>query len=159
MALVPAGWLAKLAGSTDSPRRTAAAFALGVFLSFSPLFGLQIAIGIGTAAALRLNRVAVFIGLCSNLPWLMVPWYALTTAAAAAVLGVPLTSDFGRRLEEAFALSVYGGAFWKKLMELVWPFLGSFILGSTLGAIVVSAVAYVGTARFLARAHASRSSP
>lgn len=150
---------AKLAGSTDPPRRTAAAFALGVFLSFSPFFGLQIAVGLGTAFALRLNRVAVFVGLCSNLPWLMVPWYALTTAAGAALLGVPLTRDLSTRLEEIFELSFYSAVFWKRLIDFAWPFLGSFILGSTLGAMVVAALAYVATARFLSRAEASRIMP
>src|SRR5688572_9513272 len=60
-------WLARLAESRDTPRRTAAAFALGVFLSFSPFLGLQIVTGLTLAIALRLSRVATLVGLCVNL--------------------------------------------------------------------------------------------
>ena len=37
---------------------------------------------------LRLSRVVVLIGLCANLPWIMVPWYTLTTVTAAAAMGI-----------------------------------------------------------------------
>jgi len=52
----------------EAPRRTAMALAIGVGLSFSPLLGLQILIGIGAAVAFRLSRIAVFVGLCANVP-------------------------------------------------------------------------------------------
>ncbi len=52
----------------DSPSRTAAAFALGVFFSFSPFFGLQIVVSMAIAFAAGLNRLAVFVGLNANLP-------------------------------------------------------------------------------------------
>src|SRR5262245_2098876 len=47
----------------DTPRRTAAAFALGVFFSFSPFLGLQIALSMALAFLLGLNRLAVLVGL------------------------------------------------------------------------------------------------
>ena len=148
------GWLVRLAGLSDTPRRTAAAFALGVFLSFSPFFGFQIAIGFGTAMALRLNRMAVLIGLCTNLPWLMVPWYAMTTAAGAAVLGVPMAPDLAPGLREIFKASVYSREFWSGLGDLLWPFLWSFILGTTVSAALLGVVTYIVTARLISRAHA-----
>lgn len=151
------GWMGRLARVGDTPHRTAAAFGLGVFLSFSPLFGLQIAIGIGAAIVLRLNRIAVVIGLCSNLPWLMVPWYALTTAAGAAILGVPIAADFTTRLKAAFSLTVYSREFWIRIMELLGPLVGAFILGSSLGAVLLGGIAYLVTARLLARAQATDS--
>jgi uncharacterized protein len=149
------GWMGRLARVGDTPHRTAAAFGLGVFLSFSPLFGLQIAVGIGAAIVLRLNRIAVVIGLCSNLPWLMVPWYALTTAAGAAILGVPIAADFTTRLKAAFSLTVYSREFWIRIMELLGPLVGAFILGSSLGAVLLGGIAYLITARLLARAQAT----
>jgi uncharacterized protein (DUF2062 family) len=149
------GWMGRLARVGDTPHRTAAAFGFGVFLSFSPLFGLQIAIGIGAAMLLRLNRIAVVIGLCSNLPWLMVPWYAVTTAAGAAILGVPIAADFTARLKSTFAVSVYSREFWIRIMDLMGPLLGSFILGSSVGAVLLGGIAYLVTARLLARALSS----
>src|SRR5262245_66491344 len=46
----------------DTPQRTAAAYALGVFLGFSPLLGLHTILGLILAFALSLNRVAVLLG-------------------------------------------------------------------------------------------------
>lgn len=152
------GWIASLAGLSEPPRRTAAAFAVGVFLSFSPLFGIQIAIGLAAAIALRLNRVAVFVGLCTNLPWLMVPWYALTTAAGAALLGVPVSSDFAARIRHVFELPLYSREFWARLSHLVWPFLGSFLLGSTIGAALLGGIAYFSAARVITRIRAGQDS-
>ncbi|HVL69597.1 MAG TPA: DUF2062 domain-containing protein, partial [Vicinamibacterales bacterium] len=136
----------------DTPRRTAAAFAFGVFLSFSPLLGLQIALGLSTAFLLKLSRVAVFAGLCTNLPWLMVPWYTLTTVTGAALLRARVETDlqaaFGRLLD----LPVYRAEFWTGAVDLLAPFFWSFMVGSILGAAIVGAVAYVSVARLLATA-------
>ena len=146
------GWLMRrLAGVSDSPRKIAAAFALGVFLSFSPFLGLQVAAGLGLSIALRLNRAAVLVGLCTNLPWVMVPWYALTTAAGAAMLRVPLGTDVSARIQELFALPVYRAAFWEGAAEIAGPLLSSFLVGSTLGAMIVAAIAYAASVRIIAR--------
>jgi uncharacterized protein len=147
----PAAWLSRLAGLADSPRRTAAAFAVGVFFSFSPFFGLQIVSGFGIAMALRLNRVAMFAGLCANLPWLMVPWYAVTTTVGAAMLGVPLADDITGRIGGLLELPVSRAAFWERAGALIQPFVWPFVLGSTIGALVVASVAYLVMTRLIAR--------
>ena len=135
-------WLARLADSRDTPRRTAAAFALGVFLSFSPILGLQTITALVLAFALRLSRVAVLVGVCVNLPWIMVPWYTLTTAAGAYALGVPIAVDFRQRLGALFDLPIYRWTFWERAVDLVWPFIGSFVVGSTMGALIMAWLAY-----------------
>ena len=131
------------------PRRTAAAFALGVFLSFSPFMGLQIAVGIGAALLFRLSRAVVFAGLCTNLPWLMLPWYTLSTAAGAFILRAPITTDLSTELPRLFDLSITSAAFWTQAFDIVSPFLWSFLVGSTGGALLMGAVSYVVTARYL----------
>ena len=68
-----ARWIEALLHIHDTPERTAAAFALGVFFSFSPFLGLQVAASFSLAFLFRLNRVAVFAGLNANLPWFVVP--------------------------------------------------------------------------------------
>lgn len=141
----------KLAGSTESPRRTAAAFAFGTFLSFSPFLGLQIATGMTVAFLLRLNRGAVFIGLCTNLPWFMIPWYTGTTMLGGVVLGRPLAADFSGRLAALLALPFYRAEFWERAYEIVAPFFWSFVVGSTICAAVVGLLAYGVTAPMLAR--------
>src|SRR5262245_37839324 len=125
------GVVDKLAGTSTSPRRTAAAFSLGVFLSFSPFLGLQIAVGMGLAFLLKLSRPAVFIGLCANLPWILVPWYTLTTILGGILLDRPIAADFRQRFDALMELSFYTAQFRSQAYDLVAPFFWSFIIGST----------------------------
>ena len=152
---VPLPWwrrlVARLAALGDSPGRTAAAFALGVFLSFSPFLGLQIAIGMAAALALRLSKVAVFVGLNANLPWIMIPWYVLTTGAAAAALGLAGVPDLADRLRQVFEEPLYRAAFWRRCVVLLGPYFWSFLIGPTAGAIVLGIAAYFLTRRMLVR--------
>ena len=146
----------KLAGGNDSPRRTAAAFAFGTFLSFSPFMGLQMAIGFTVAFLLKLNRAVVFIGLCTNLPWIMVPWYTLTTVVGGMMLDRPVVADFGRRFDALMELSFYSAEFRAQALDLVGPFFWSFLVGSVAGAILVGAAAYLITLPLLVRWRAAR---
>lgn len=126
----------------DTPQRTAAAFALGVFFSFSPFIGLQVIVAMSLAFLLGLNRVAVFAGLNANLPWIIVPWYAGTTTAAAWAMGIRVPADFRRELAETFSLGVFSKAFWLQFASVLRPYLPAFLIGSTVGAAVVGLVAY-----------------
>ena len=126
----------------DTPQRTAAAFALGVFFSFSPFLGLQIVLAMGLAFLANLNRLAVFVGLNANLPWIIVPWYAGTTMVAAAALGVGLPPDFRGELSGLFSLGMFTRAFWERAGDLLRPFLAPFLIGPTIGAAVVGLAAY-----------------
>ena len=143
--------LERLSTTEGSPRRTAAALALGVFLSFSPFLGLQILIGVAAAFALRLSRVAVLLGLCANLPWIMLPWYALTTAGAAAVIGAPGDVHIRDRLDALLRVPVYHPTFWGETSQLITAFFWPFVFGPTLGAGVMAIAAYVLSLRVLER--------
>ena len=77
------------------PRR---AYALGVFFGFSPFLGLHTVLGLAFAFLFSLNRVAVLLGVYSNLPWILPAYYTLATIAGAAILGVDVQP---RALEEA----------------------------------------------------------
>ncbi|HEY7502265.1 MAG TPA: DUF2062 domain-containing protein [Vicinamibacterales bacterium] len=143
--------LSSVEANAGSPHRTAAALALGVFLSFSPFLGFQILLGMGAAFLLRLSRVVVLIGLCANLPWIMVPWYAVTTAGAAALLGVAEDIDIRARVTELLNVSVYHPAFWGRTGELAAAFFWPFVIGPTTGAALLAVVAYAVSARVLVR--------
>ena len=80
--------LEQLLHTHDTPRRTAAAYALGVFFGFSPLLGLHTILGVIAAFVFNLNRLAVVLGIYSNLPWILPAYYTVTTLAGAALLGV-----------------------------------------------------------------------
>src|SRR5258708_12111105 len=88
-------WLGALLHIDDSPERTAAAFALGVFFGFSPFVGLHTLLAIAFAFLLNFNRVAVLLGVYSNLPWIVAPYYAFTTMVFGARLP-------GHRIPPAF---------------------------------------------------------
>ena len=135
----------------EAPRRTAMALAIGVGLSFSPLLGLQILIGIGAAIALRLSRIAVLLGLCANVPWIMLPWYLFTTAAAAALLGTTSPVDLSERLGRILSVPFYRAAFWGHAGELLEAFLWPFLIGPSVGALVLAGITYAVTFRMLTR--------
>src|ERR671921_2897252 len=94
-------WLDQLLHTHDTPERTAAAYALGVFFGFSPLLGLHTVLGLVFAFALNLNRVAVLLGVYSNLPWILPAYYSLSTIVGAALLQVDVPPGLLRELTEA----------------------------------------------------------
>jgi len=59
---------ARLLGEHTGPLRLGAAVGLGVVVGCSPFFGLHFWIGLGLAAALRLNKLAVFLGSQISVP-------------------------------------------------------------------------------------------
>ena len=124
----------------DTPRRTAGAFALGVFFGFSPLLGLHTILGLVFAFALRLNRIAVLVGVYANLPWVMPPYYAMATVVGAAILGVSVPPDLAGQLRQV----VFGPglAELRLLAGGLAPLFWSFMLGSTLGSCVLALVGY-----------------
>jgi len=151
-------WLEQLLHTHDTPHRTAAAYALGVFLAFSPMLGLHTVLGLALAFVLRLNRVAVVLGVYTNLPWLVPAYYTVATIAGAAVLGVDVQP---RAIEEAMrAVSAASWGNFGGLARSLAPLMWAYVLGSTVGALLLSAAAYrVSLAMILAhRKHAAQRS-
>jgi uncharacterized protein (DUF2062 family) len=60
----------------EPPHRLAVAFALGVFIAFSPWLGFHFASAVALAWIFRLNKVVVLTACFINNPWTMVPMYA-----------------------------------------------------------------------------------
>jgi len=133
-------WLEQLLHTHNTPQRTALAYALGVFLGFSPILGLHTVLGLALAFVFRLNRVAVVLGVYSNLPWLVPAYYTLATIAGAAVLGVDVQP---RALEEAMkAVSAASWGEFAGLARQLAPLMWAYTLGSTVGALLLALVAY-----------------
>ena len=136
-------WLDALLHIDDSPERTAAAFALGVFFGFSPFVGFHTLLGIAFAFLFNFNRVAVLLGVYSNLPWIVAPYYAFTTVFIGARLtGHRIPPGFHDQVTLLFAQSLFSGGFWHHLIDLFRPWLVPYTVGSTIGAVVLSAIAY-----------------
>ena len=136
-------WIAALLHIHDSPQRTAAAFAVGVFWGFSPFFGLHTVLGLVCAFVFRLNRVAVVVGVYVNLPWIVAPYYTVAALAGATVLGVHLPADFAFRLEQLVAGSMFSHAFWTGLFGLMRPLFWPYHVGSLVGAALLAALGYL----------------
>src|SRR3954452_10476427 len=121
-------WLDQMLHTHDTPQRTAAAYALGVFLGFSPLLGLHTLLGVLLAFALNLNRVAVLLGIYSNLPWILPAYYTLATMGGAAILRVPINPKLLHDLTGAFADASWAN--FSRLGHLLTPLFWAYAPGS-----------------------------
>src|SRR6476620_6231359 len=133
-------WLEQLLHTHDTPRRTAAAYAVGVFFGFSPILGLHTILGVTTAFLFNLNRLAVLLGIYSNLPWILPAYYTLTTMVGAAILRVKIPPGLMQDLSSAFADASW--ADFRHLARSLTPLLWSFALGATLGSVILALIAY-----------------
>ena len=135
-------WLDTLLHVADTPERTAAAFAMGVFFGFSPFLGFHTLLAVIVAFCFNLNRVAALLGVYSNLPWIIAPYYAIVTMLGARILGRTPPAGFKAQLAALFELSVFHGEFWHQLITILEPLLWPYAVGSLIGAIVMAAIAY-----------------
>jgi hypothetical protein len=133
-------WLEHLLHTHDTPRRTAAAYALGVLFGFSPLLGLHTVLALALAFALNLNRVAILLGVYSNLPWILVPYYTLATWFGAAVLRIHIPPGTLEALVRS--LESRSWADFRSAAVTLKPLVAAFTLGSTVGAVTLSVFAY-----------------
>jgi uncharacterized protein (DUF2062 family) len=135
-------WLDVLLHIEDSPERTAAAFALGVFFGFSPFLGFHTLLGIVAAFLLDFNRVAVLMGVYANLPWFLAPYYAIATMAGSEITGIRIPPNFRSQLGQVFELSLFHEDFWHRLVIVMKPLFWPYTVGSILCALVLAAAAY-----------------
>ncbi|MDE3153514.1 MAG: DUF2062 domain-containing protein [Acidobacteriota bacterium] len=135
-------WGTTLLHIDDTPQRTAAAFALGVFFGFSPFLGLHTTLALVCAFIFGLNRVAVLLGVYSNLPWTIAAWYALTTTFGAALLRTKIPPGFTRQLGDLFQLSLLHREFWEGLGLLLRPLLWPYVVGSLLACTALALAVY-----------------
>lgn len=133
-------WLDQLLHTHDTPHRTAAAYALGIFFGFSPFLGLHTILGLGFAFALNLNRVAVLLGVYSNLPWILPAYYTLATVAGAAILQVQVPPGLLNELRAAVADASWSD--FRRIVADLAPLAWAYVLGSTLGAVILAGIAY-----------------
>jgi uncharacterized protein (DUF2062 family) len=133
-------WLDQMLHTHDTPQRTAAAFAVGVFFGFSPFLGLHTVLGLVCAFALNLNRVAVLLGIYSNLPWILPAYYSLATVVGAFILRVPIKPSLLGELTTALADGSWHD--FRVLAHALTPLVWAYVLGSMIGAVILALVAY-----------------
>jgi uncharacterized protein len=127
----------RLLALNDTPERIAFAFALGVFLAFSPLLGLHTVLGLVLAFVFGLNRVAVLFGLLINNPWTIVPiYFAGTYVGRLFVAGAEWP-----RIPDLTLSRLANLEFWEGLASH-WRVLKPLLLGSTILSVIFAAVSY-----------------
>jgi hypothetical protein len=104
-------WLRVVLHTGDTPPRAALAFALGVFIAWTPVIGLHTVLALGLGFLLGLNRLAILAGTFVNNPWTFVPIYSASAWLGARLVGSDLEAP---RLE--------GLAGWDGLWELLAQF-------------------------------------
>ena len=150
-------WLDQLLHTHDTPQRTAAAYAIGVFFGFSPFLGLHTVLGLVVAFAFSLNRVAVLLGIYSNLPWILPAYYSLATLLGATLLRVDVPPGLLQDFKDSLTAASWGE--FRSFARTLTPLLWAYGLGSMIGAFGLAVAAYrVSLAMIVAhRRHASAS--
>jgi len=133
----------------DTPERTALAYSIGVFLGFSPFLVLHTLAGLVIAFLFRLNRVAILLGIWSNTPWWIVPYYVIATWVGMWVTGfwvdwVTLREIFQLGVDRGFMSS----NFWSSVSSQSGLLL-SFGIGSLILCTLLSFLAYPLSLRWI----------
>lgn len=125
----------------ESPQRTALAFALGVFIAFSPAYGLHMAMVVLCTWLFGLNFVALLAGAFVNNPWTLVPILGATYWTGALLLGRTDTPTFNWH-DPSFA------GIYQQVLPYAIPFaLGGLVL-SVIGALLSYPAAYLLVLRY-----------
>jgi uncharacterized protein len=131
--------LADLLGREEPPERVAAAIALGIGVGFSPFIGIHFLIAIGLAFLFRLNRIDALLGQFVGNPWSLPPVYA-----AGYALGRLLLRYDRRKVPDLPWDRLLHRDFWHAFTgPTLHPRLASFIVGTSVLAILIGLTAYV----------------
>lgn len=125
----------------DTPQRTSIAFALGIFIGMSPLFGIHTLLGLAVAYLFRLNKLVTIVGVYVTNPWTIIPIYTFSTWVGAKLLGI------NKILPDIDWSNITFSSVIKDLGPLLMP----FIVGTLLIGVLSSVVSYIIIYRLLKR--------
>ena len=128
----------------ESPHRTALAFATGVFIAFSPTYGLHTVMVLFCTWAFRLNFLALMAGALLNNPWTLVPILGATVWVGFQVLGLPSVPPFAW---DDLSLN----ALYRQILPYLLPFVVGGLVLSVVAALLSYPVAYWFISRYRAR--------
>ena len=106
-------------------------------MGFSPFLGFHTIMGVAVAFLFRLNKIAVMLGVWSNVPWLLVPFYSFATWVGIKLMGVP----DGVSLPHISISDLVKAEFWLWLGSQ-WKLLIPAFFGSLLCSVILALVAY-----------------
>lgn len=143
--------LLELLGREAPLEQVAAAVALGVAIGFSPFVGFHLVMALALATVLRLNRLDAALGTLVGNPWTFPPVYAVGYKLGRALLH----HDAHRVPPMNWGALLHGGMGWifhplQTAREVFGPRafvprLYAFVLGTSVLAVLVGALAYFAT--------------
>jgi len=116
----------------DPPHKLALAFAIGIFVAFSPWIGLHIISCLLFAWVFRVSKFVVLTATFVNNPWTMVPIYAFNLW-----FGIRITD--GNISVPDIAWNEIG---FRELFTVLKPFLWPFVIGSLAVGTAVGVISY-----------------
>jgi uncharacterized protein len=132
----------KLLHIEDTPERTALAYSIGIFLGFSPFLGFHTLMGVAIAFLFGLNRVALLLGVWTNAPWWIVPYYVLATWLGTQVMRFRInTTALKEILQLGMKKEFISLDFWDRVASQQGLLL-SFLVGSLILAAFFALAAY-----------------
>lgn len=132
--------LAQILHLNEPPHRTALAFAVGVFIAFSPTYGLHTLMVLFCTWAFRLNFLALMAGALLNNPWTIVPILGATVWTGFEVLGLPSVPPFAW---DDLSLDA--------LYRQIMPYLLPFLVGGMVLSIAAALLSYPAAYWFISR--------
>ena len=130
--------LLELMGRQEAPERVAAAVALGVGIGLSPFIGFHFIMAIVLASLFRLSRLDTVLGSLVGNPWTLPPFFAVGYRVGRGLLGYNTTRvpplQWERLLHQDFWTAFRGPGF--------RPRLTSFVVGTTILAVILAFAAY-----------------
>ena len=124
----------------DPPWRIAAALALGVFISCTPLYGVQTVLALLLAMLFRLNKAVTVLG-----TWLNLPWFAPVLYGVALKLGARILAEIRDREPESLAI-IFGQPLRVSLHDVMaaLPDVSlALVIGTTLVGLVAAGATWV----------------
>lgn len=136
----------KILGVHDSPHRIALGVAIGIFITWTPTIGFQMALTVFLATILRANKVVgvpiVWLSNPATL-WIYIPNYLL---GCWLLQEDPSTDRLIASLAQAFGLNDNGiKERFFVLIQTLWDVLAPLMLGSVIIGAILGAICYVAT--------------
>ncbi len=117
----------------ESPNQLATAFAVGIFIAFSPTLGLHTLSCLLIAWMFRLSKIVVLTAAFVNNPWTIVPLYGFCLWFGMKITGTGATAPDIAWNELTF----------RNAYTVLAPYLWPFVAGTVLVGLAAAVVAYV----------------
>jgi uncharacterized protein (DUF2062 family) len=128
----------------DTPHRLALAFAVGIFIAFSPTLGLHVLSSFLVAWAFRLNKLVVLTATFINNPWTIVPMYGFCIWFGSKLMGreiaMPQIAWNELTLSSAYVV----------IKPYFWPFVAGTLVVGSIAAVMAYGLIYWLVVRYRA---------